>query len=165
MILKYWRILILKHWRKMILKVCTLTVSTSNNRKIIVYTLIHLGWWHDLEINLLNPTYIFWNKPTLRVEPPPFSWVLMLSSTSDGVTSQKSPESRSATSEPRWRVVVPPARSVCSEKHKSGWQDLFLTRQKDYNVIHKIISYKCLTNLPLSLFVQRSFCIQPMMMI
>ena len=31
------------------------------------------------------------------------------------------------TSVPSWRVVVPPATSVCSEKCKSGWQDLFLT--------------------------------------
>ena len=49
------------------------------------------------------------------------------SSTSDDVTSRKSPELRSTTSVPSWRVVVPPATSVCSEKCKSGWKDLFLT--------------------------------------
>ena len=47
----------------------------------------------ELEINLANQTNVFRSKPTLRVEPPPFSWVLTL---------------------------------VCSEKRKSGWQDLFL---------------------------------------
>ena len=52
---------------------------------------------------------------------------LTSSSTSDDVTSWESPESRSTTSVPSWRVVVSPATSVCSEKHKSGWQDLFLT--------------------------------------
>ena len=52
---------------------------------------------------------------------------LMSSSTSHDVTSRKSSESRSTTSEPGWRVVVPPATLVCAEKRKSGWQDLFLT--------------------------------------
>ena len=28
----------------------------------------------ELEINLVNQTYVFRSKPTLRVEPPPFSW-------------------------------------------------------------------------------------------
>ena len=64
-----------------------------------------------------NQTYVFRSKLTLRVEPPTFGRVL---------TFGKSPESRSATSEPCWWVVVPPATSVCSEKRKSGWQDLFL---------------------------------------
>ena len=35
-------------------------------------------WAHELELNLVNQTYVFRSKPTLRVEPPPFSWVLML---------------------------------------------------------------------------------------
>ena len=52
---------------------------------------------------------------------------LTSSSTSDDVTSKKSPESRSTTSEPSWRVVVQSATLVCSEKCKPGWQDLFLT--------------------------------------
>ena len=37
---------------------------------------------------------------------------------------------RSTTSEPSWRVVVPPATSVClkkKKKPKSGWKDWFLT--------------------------------------
>ena len=55
---------------------------------------------------------------------------LTSSLTSDDVTSGESPESRSTTSVPSWRVVVPPATSVCSEKCKSGWQDLFLTHNQ-----------------------------------
>ena len=48
---------------------------------------------------------------------------LTSSSTSHGVTSGKSPESGSTTSEPSWRVVVPAATSIVSEKRKSSWQD------------------------------------------
>ena len=55
---------------------------------------------------------------------------LTSSSSSDDVTSVKSPESRSTTSVPSWRVVVPPATSVCSEKRKSSWQDLILSQDK-----------------------------------
>ena len=29
--------------------------------------------YHELELNLVNQTYVFRSKPTLRVEPPPFS--------------------------------------------------------------------------------------------
>ena len=57
------------------------------------------------------------------------------SSTSDDVTSGKSPESRSTTSVPSWRVVVTPATSVCSEKRKSGWKDLILTHKRNVQML------------------------------
>ena len=80
---------------------------------------------------------------------------LTSSLTSDDVTSGESPESRSTTSVPSWKVVVPPGTSVCSEKCKSGWQDLFLTHltseiiiscdsAKDYNVFS---IFKCFVDL------------------
>ena len=50
---------------------------------------------------------------------------LSFSEQTDIAGGTTAPESRSTTSEPSWRVVVPPATSVCSEKRKSGWQDLF----------------------------------------
>ena len=81
-----------------------------------------------LSDSLVMMELALWNKAfttprTIRTLPRK----LTSSLTSDDVTSGESSESRSTTSVPSWRVVVPPATSVCSEKCKSGWQDLFLT--------------------------------------
>ena len=53
-----------------------------------------------------------WDR-TIRTLPCKLTLLL----TSDNITSRKSPESRSTTSEPSWRVVVPLTKSVCSEKN------------------------------------------------